>query len=190
MNQVSSYVDEHIKAFMLNEGESSNIDEVAKLIARKIVTERKCIYLAGNGGSAADSQHFAAELVGRFETDREPLKAVALTTDTSAISAIGNDFGFAEIFSRQLKALGNDGDIFLGISTSGNSKNIVEAAKIALEKNMTVILLSGSNPGIIDEFTDFIIRAKSKRTSIIQEFHIFVIHCICREIDRVAEQLR
>lgn len=185
-----AYIDEHIRAFTLSEIEASNINEVANLIARKIVLERKCIYVAGNGGSAADSQHFAAELVGRFETNREPLKAVALTTDTSAISAIGNDFGFSDIYSRQLKALGSDGDIFLGISTSGNSKNIAEAAKIALDKKMTVILLSGSNIGTIDEFTDLIIRAKSSRTSIIQEFHIFVIHCICREIDRVAEQLR
>ena len=141
------------------------------------------ILIAGNGGSAADAQHFSAELTGRFKKERISLPAIALTTDTSALTAIGNDYGYEYVFSRQLEGLGNEGDIFIGISTSGNSKNVIEAIKKAKEKNIKVITLLGKDGGKMKNLGDINIIIPSNETPRIQEMHIMVLHMICQIID-------
>ena len=141
------------------------------------------IFIAGNGGSAADSQHFSAELTGRFKKERVSLPAIALTTDTSALTAIGNDYGYEYVFSRQLEGLGKEGDVFIGISTSGNSKNIIEAIKKAKEKNIKVITLLGKDGGKMKNAGDINIIIPSNNTPRVQEMHIMVLHMICQIID-------
>ena len=141
------------------------------------------ILIAGNGGSAADAQHFSAELTGRFKKERISLPAIALTTDTSALTAIGNDYGYKYVFSRQLEGLGNKGDIFIGISTSGNSQNIIETIKKAKEKNIKIITLLGKNGGKMKEMGDLNIIIPSNETPRIQEMHIMILHMICQIID-------
>lgn len=141
------------------------------------------ILIAGNGGSAADAQHFSAELTGRFKKERISLPAIALTTDTSALTAIGNDYGYKYVFSRQLEGLGNEGDIFIGISTSGNSQNVIEAIKKAKEKNIKIITLLGKDGGKMKKMGDLNIIIPSNETPRIQEMHIMVLHMICQIID-------
>ena len=144
------------------------------------------ILICGNGGSAADSQHLAAELVGRFERERPELAAIALTTDSSILTAVGNDYGFNYIFSRQVRGLGHAGDVLLAISTSGNSGNVIEAIKAAHEHDMTVIALTGKGGGEIGEMladSDIHLCVPADRTARIQETHLLVIHCLCDGID-------
>lgn len=144
------------------------------------------ILACGNGGSAADCQHFAAELVGRFERERLPLPAIALTTDTSIMTAIGNDYSFAEIYSKQVQAFGQAGDVLLAISTSGNSANIVQAIEAAQERDMRVVALTGKSGGMIATMLsddDAHICVPHDRTARIQEVHLLTIHCICDGID-------
>jgi len=144
------------------------------------------IMSCGNGGSAADCQHFAAELVGRFERERLPLPAMALTTDTSILTAVGNDYSYAEIFSKQVMAFGQAGDVLLAISTSGNSANVVQAVEAALERDMRVVALTGKNGGVIATLlgeADANICVPHERTARIQEVHLLAIHCICDGID-------
>jgi len=144
------------------------------------------ILSCGNGGSAADAQHFAAELVCRFERERPALAAIALTVDTSAITAISNDYHFDEIFARQIDALANSGDILLAISTSGFSPNVVRAIEQAHEKKMIVVALTGRDGGKIAKIltdNDIEIRVASESTARIQEVHLLTIHCLCDQID-------
>ena len=142
------------------------------------------ILIAGNGGSAADAQHFAAELAGKFtRSDRKPLPAIALTTNTSIITAIGNDFGYDKVFTKQIEALSRKGDVFFGISTSGNSDNLVKAAGYAKNKGLTTIGLLGNNGGRLKEFCDFSFVVPTDNTQNIQEAHIMLIHIICQFID-------
>lgn len=144
------------------------------------------ILACGNGGSAADSQHFSAELVGRFERERLPLPAIALTTDTSILTAVGNDYSYDEIFSKQVQALGQPGDILLGFSTSGNSKNVLKAIEVALERDMHVVALTGKGGGLIGESlteNDVHICVPHSRTARIQEVHLVTLHAICDGID-------
>jgi len=144
------------------------------------------ILACGNGGSAADAQHFAAELVGRFEAERQELAAIALTTDTSILTAVGNDYGFNHIFSRQVRAFGHAGDVLLAISTSGNSGNVIEAINAAHEADMRVIALTGKGGGEIGEILrddDIHLCVPAERTARIQETHLLVIHCLCDGID-------
>lgn len=146
------------------------------------------ILVCGNGGSAADAQHFAAEFTGRFERERPGLAAVALNTDTSALTAIGNDYGFDVVFSRQVQALGNPGDVLLGISTSGNSLNVMKAIEAAHQREMTVIALTGKGGGkMLDmvQETDLHITVPHNRTARIQELHILILHCLCEGVDNV-----
>lgn len=152
------------------------------------------ILACGNGGSAADCQHFAAELIGRFERERLPLPAIALTTDTSIITSLSNDYSFAEIFAKQVQALGQVGDVLLAISTSGNSPNVVRAVEAALERGMRVVALTGKNGGVIGGMlgdNDAHICVPNERTARIQEVHLLTIHCICDGIDNAlfGEQL-
>ena len=144
------------------------------------------ILACGNGGSAGDAQHFAAELVGRFEVERQELAAIALTTDSSILTAVGNDYGFNVVFSRQVRALGHAGDVLLAISTSGNSPNIIEAIKAAQEADMRVIALTGKGGGQIGELLsddDIHLCVPAERTARIQETHLLVVHCLCDGID-------
>ena len=141
------------------------------------------VILAGNGGSAADAQHIAAEFVSRFEFDRPGLASVALTTDTSMLTAIGNDYGFEKIFERQLEANGKSGDIFIGISTSGNSKNILKAFERAKDLGITTVGLCG-NKGEILKISDHILSVPSEQTPRIQESHILIGHIICGIVEK------
>lgn len=142
------------------------------------------VLLCGNGGSAADSQHLAAELVGRFKKDRDTLPAAALTTDTSILTAVGNDYGFTRIFSRQVQALGRKGDVLVGLSTSGRSENVRLALKKAKEMEMHTIALIGNKENCpIAEFSDIIISVPSPHTPFIQEAHIAIGHIMCDLIE-------
>lgn len=141
------------------------------------------VLVCGNGGSAADAQHFAAELVGRYEADRRGLPAIALTTDSSVLTSLGNDFGFEEIFSRQVSALGAKGDVLVGISTSGTSPNVLNAAKAALAQDLRVLAMTGSNAAPLAELSHRAIVSHSDNTATTQEMHIFAVHCICAIVD-------
>ncbi len=144
------------------------------------------ILACGNGGSAADSQHFAAELVGRFERERLPLPAMALTTDSSIMTAIGNDYSYREIFSKQVQAFGQAGDVLLAFSTSGNSDNVLAAIEVAQERDMRVIALTGKGGGKMGKLlseADVHICVPHSRTARIQEVHLLTIHCLCDGID-------
>ena len=144
------------------------------------------ILACGNGGSAADAQHLAAELVGRFEVERHELAAIALSTDTSVISAIANDYGYKAVFAKQVRALGQPGDILVAISTSGNSPNVIEAINAAHENDLRVVALTGKGGGAIGEIlrdSDVHICVPAERTARIQETHLLIIHCLCDGID-------
>lgn len=144
------------------------------------------ILACGNGGSAADAQHFAAELVGRFEMERHGLAAIALTTDTSIMTAVANDYGFKAIFERQVRALGQPGDVLLAISTSGNSPNVIEAIQAAQDNDLRVVALTGKGGGQIGEMlrdSDIHLCVPSDRTARIQEVHLLTLHCLCDGID-------
>lgn len=150
------------------------------------VTSGGKVLSCGNGGSAADAQHFAAEFVGRFERERPELGAIALTTDSSILTSIANDYDYTVVFSKQVRALGSPGDVLLAISTSGNSANVVAAIEAAHEREMTVVALTGRNGGKMAHAlreTDVNICVPSERTIRIQEVHILVIHCICDAVD-------
>ena len=141
------------------------------------------IILAGNGGSAADAQHIAAEFVSRFKFDRPGLPSISLATDTSILTAIGNDYGYEHLFSRQLESLGNSGDVFIGITTSGNSENILNAFKTANDMSMTTIALTGCEGGKIGDLAKYKIIIPSNSTAFIQESHIMIGHIICGYIE-------
>ena len=144
------------------------------------------ILACGNGGSAADCQHFASELVGRFERERLPLPAMALTTDSSILTAVSNDYGFGEIFAKQVQAYGQAGDVLLAISTSGTSANVLAAIEAALERDMRVVALTGRGGGVVPRLltdADVHICVPHERTARIQEVHLLVIHCLCDGID-------
>ena len=146
------------------------------------------IMACGNGGSAADAQHFAAELMGRFERERRELAAVALTTDTSILTAVGNDYSYDQVFSKQVRGLGKSGDILLDITTSGNSKNVIKAVEAAQAMGIKVIALSGNGGGQLNKVlaaNDLLLAAPSSRTARIQETHLVLLHALCDGIDHV-----
>ena len=144
------------------------------------------IFLCGNGGSAADSQHIAAEFVGRFLKERKSLPAIALTTDTSILTAVGNDYGFDKVFCRQIEALGNPGDVLIGISTSGNSNNVVYALEKAKVKKMKTIAFTGNKSSESEKIADITLKIPSTVTARIQECHILVGHILCNAIDEIT----
>jgi D-sedoheptulose 7-phosphate isomerase len=169
---------------------------VAELLAKPIadavgsvvgcITAGGKVLACGNGGSASDAQHFAAEFVGRFERERPGLAAIALTTDSSILTAIGNDYDFTSIYAKQVQALGAPGDVLLAITTSGNSANVLAAVDAAHAKEMNVIALTGRNGGKLREMlteTDVLICVPHERTARIQEVHILALHCICDAVD-------
>ncbi len=142
------------------------------------------LYVAGNGGSAADAQHLVAEFVSKLARDRAPIPAEALTTDTSILTAIGNDYGYEFVFSRQLQAKLTKNDVFLGITTSGNSKNIIEAIKVCKEKGIKSIILTGHDGGLVKSLADVTLIAPGIKTSTIQEVHIILEHTLCELVER------
>ncbi len=157
--------------------------EKASLMAVETLKNGNKILLCGNGGSAADAQHIAAELTGRYKTERRGLPAIALTTDTSALTAIGNDYGYDRVFDRQVESLAVKGDLVIGISTSGNSTNVINAFKIAKEFGCKTLGLSGRDGGAMNEWCDLNVVVPSNNTPRIQEMHILFAHTICQIID-------
>jgi len=161
--------------------------ENIKLACERIILSYKKggkILVCGNGGSAADSQHMAGEFLNRFKMERPPLPCLALSTDTSTLTAISNDYNFDEVFSKQVQAHGNPLDIFIGISTSGNSKNIIRAVEVAKEKNIFTICLLGKDGGILKKKCDLPIIVPSNDTPRIQESHILIIHILCETVEK------
>lgn len=159
-----------------------NIEEASKMMIKTLQNGNK-ILLCGNGGSASDAQHIAAELTGRYKSERKGLPGIALTTDTSALTAISNDYGYDKVFSRQTEALANDGDLLIGISTSGNSQNVIEALKVAKEMGCKTLGLSGRDGGKMNEVCDLNIVIPSDNTPRIQEMHILIGHTLCQAVD-------
>ena len=175
-------INEHINSTMILKEDINKIKLISEIINNAIKNNKK-ILTCGNGGSAADSIHFSSEIVGRYQLEREGFPAISLSSESSAITAIGNDYGFENIFSRQVKALGNEGDVLILISTSGNSQNLINAAKTAKEKNITLIGLLGRNGGKLLGLVDQNITIKINKTSRIQEMHSLIIHIICELFD-------
>lgn len=159
------------------------IERAAKLIIQAYKNGNK-VLIAGNGGSAADAQHIAAELVSKFLSDRPALNAISLTTNTSVLTAVGNDYSHEYIFARQIQAYGEKGDIFIPISTSGNSKNIIKAIEESKFKGLTIVGLTGKNSCQMDTLCDCIIKVPSDKTPIIQESHITIGHILCAIIEK------
>jgi DnaA initiator-associating protein len=161
------------------------IEQAGMVMVQALLGEKK-ILTCGNGGSAGDAQHFSAELLNRYETERPSLPAIALTTDSSTITSIANDYSYDEVFSKQIRALGNPGDVLLAISTSGNSRNVIKAIEAAVARDMPIIALTGRDGGDIAGLlgeNDVEIRVPHARTARIQEVHLLVIHCLCEIID-------
>ncbi|WP_373074059.1 SIS domain-containing protein [Sulfurimonas sp.] len=187
---MKNYVKEQIK---LSYQTKQKIYENDELLDKIVEVSQKCVdlyktdkktILAGNGGSAADAQHIAAELVGRYGFDRPSIPSLALTTDTSNLTAIGNDYGYDKVFSRQLEGMGQSGDIFIGISTSGNSVNILNAFDVAKKKNILTVALVGKDGGEMAKKADIALVVPSDSTPRIQESHILIGHIICDIIEK------
>ena len=163
------------------------IREAIGLMTKSLESKHK-IMACGNGGSAADAQHFSAELLNRFERERSPLAAIALTTDSSTLTSIGNDYDFNDIFSKQVLGLGKPGDVLLAISTSGDSQNVIEAINAAHELNINVVALTGKGGGRITQIlkaNDVHVCVPSEQTARIQEVHLLCLHCLCDGIDSI-----
>lgn len=158
---------------------SDTVDEITKALKGG-----HRIFLAGNGGSAADAQHFAGEIVGRFMMERRALPAMSLCTDPSVMTCIGNDYGYDEVFARQLEGLGQAGDVFIGISTSGNSENIIRAIKKADELSIATVAFLGKGGGKIKDLVKYPLIVPSKSTPRIQEIHTFTVHLICEAVEK------
>lgn len=185
MDEVKRHIEESIRVKRLlldNEEVLESIERAAEVCIIALKDGKKLMF-AGNGGSAADAQHLAAELVNRFGFDRPGIAAMALTTDTSVITAISNDYSFEMLFSRQIESLGIDGDVLVALSTSGNSVNVLEGIKTALGKGITTIGITGSSGGKIASACDIAIEIPSKKTARIQEATILIGHILCYEIE-------
>ena len=185
-NDFSDVIQEHQQVFNQLAGYTPLITAASKLIISTLISGHK-ILLCGNGGSAADCQHFAAELVIRYHKNRRAYPAIALTTDTSILTAHPNDFSFDSLFSRQIEALGSEGDCLIAFSTSGNSENIIQASISAEQQNMSVIGLTGGDGGRLKHLVDMPIIVPSKTTARIQEAHMLIYHWWCEMLDEVAD---
>ena len=180
--QISDSVE--VKTKILQDGDLlKQIETVANKTIEAYKNNKKTL-IAGNGGSAADAQHIAGEFVSRFYFDRPGLASIALTTDTSILTAIGNDYGYERVFARQVEANGSEGDVFIGISTSGNSKNIVEAITAAKERGIFTVGFTGAKGGIMKEMCDICICVPSNETPRIQESHIVIGHILCAIVEK------
>lgn len=166
---------EHMDCFKTLDGLRGPINEAANTILSALMTGKK-ILICGNGGSASDAQHFAAEIVGRFTRERKAWPAIALTTDTSILTAVANDYGYDAIFARQVEGLGQSGDVLIGISTSGNSLNVLKAIEQAQKIGMATVVLTGNTGGIMSEVANTAVIVPFEITARIQEAHIFILH--------------
>jgi len=164
------------------------IVQVAREICRALENGNK-VLIFGNGGSAADAQHFAAEMVGRFVRERRPLAAIALTTDTSILTSVGNDYGYEQVFARQIRALGQPGDVAIGISTSGNSPNVCEATAIAREMGLVSVAFTGSDGGKLGRAVQYHLHVPHRSTARVQEVHIMIAHILCELMDANLKDL-
>ncbi|WP_295648308.1 D-sedoheptulose 7-phosphate isomerase [uncultured Mucilaginibacter sp.] len=182
-DQIGKIFKEHIEISKLTaEALTNHISDACKLILECIKNGNK-VLLFGNGGSAGDAQHIAAEFTGRFVKERRSLPAIALTTDTSALTAIGNDYGFERVFERQVEGLANKGDVLIGISTSGNSVNVIKALDLGKKLGCKTIGLSGRDGGKMNDHCDINLVVPSQTTARIQEMHILIGHIICGAVD-------
>jgi D-sedoheptulose 7-phosphate isomerase len=183
-NLISEYIQKSIQTKnMLLETRIDIIDEIAKVIVKALKNGKKILWF-GNGGSAADAQHLACELVSKFYLERNALASIALTTNTSELTAIANDNDFTRVFARQVEALANPGDVVIGITTSGNSPNVIEGMKEAKRKGAITIGFTGESGGNLKECVDYIFTVPSKETPHIQEAHIMVGHVICYLVEK------
>jgi D-sedoheptulose 7-phosphate isomerase len=183
---VDAYLDETLAsmtAFRTEPHHRQVLIEMADVIVSALQQRRKLL-VCGNGGSAGDAQHIAGEFISRLMYDRAPLAAIALTTDTSVITATGNDYGFEYIFERQVLGLGEKGDVLLGITTSGNSQNVLRAFAAARKKNLVCLGFTGARGGSINEVCDLLLKAPSTKTAIIQQIHIVAAHIVCALVER------
>lgn len=192
MDSSLNYIEEHLRAGLAVREEIlrtliPSIQAAADCLIKAIQNNGK-ILICGNGGSAADSQHIAAELVGRYLKDRKGIPAIALTTDTSILTAVANDLGFEDVFRRQVAALGQPGDVLWGISTSGRSSNVIRAFEQAKKQAMFTIAMVGTDPNNMNELADVVIAIPSERTPLIQEGHISVAHILCGLIEDGVEK--
>ena len=183
MNNINKIIFDHINVIQkLHETNSDLICLIGEIIIKRLQSGSKLIFM-GNGGSASDAQHLSAEFVGRFLKEREPLSAISLSTDTSALTAIGNDYGFDKIFERQINALAKEGDIVIGITTSGNSPNVLRAIEAANNLNCFTIGLTGRDGGKLKDICNETIIVPSNITARIQETHILIGHILCDMVD-------
>jgi phosphoheptose isomerase len=183
MPSISALFDAHIATVQALRAQEFRIEEFGKLLVDHLRHGNR-IFLCGNGGSAADAQHIAAEMVCRFETNRRALPAIALTTDTSVLTAIGNDFGYDHVFSRQVEALARPGDLLIGISTSGNSGNVIAAVEQARNMGVDTLGLLGGDGGKLAALVDHALVVPAKETARIQECHILIGHIWCGMVDQ------
>jgi len=177
----SSY--QNVAALLENEPVAKNCEELVERLV-ECLKNGNTVFLAGNGGSAADSQHIAGELVSRFNFDRPGLSAIALTTDTSILTAVGNDYGYENIFSRQIRAIAKPNDFLFAYSTSGSSRNILNLLKAANELNVNSVLFTGENNGVCVKYADWVLAVPSKSTPKIQEGHLILGHAICESVEQ------
>lgn len=185
LKQIDMIIEQFTDALgRLDEGARGIIADIANILIEAFEQGRS-VYICGNGGSAADAQHIAAEMVGRFQRDgRKALPCVAMTTDTSIITAVGNDFGFEDVFARQVEALGKPGDVLWVLSTSGKSPNIVKAVNIAHERGMKIVAMTGGDGGRLSNLADVCFIAPADRTYLIQQIHQLAYHIICELVDK------
>ena len=187
MDFVDTYLDETLASlteFRSGAHHRQMLIDMADVISDALRRGRKLL-VCGNGGSAGDAQHIAGEFISRLMYDRAPLAAIALTTDTSVITATGNDYGFQHVFERQVLGLGQEGDVLLGISTSGTSLNVLRAFAAAREKNLVSLGFTGARGGSMAEFCDLLLKAPSTNTAIIQQIHIIGAHIVCALVERI-----
>lgn len=184
MSQIEDYLQRsaEMSAALATSPGAARVQEAADLVTAAIRGGGRVMF-CGNGGSAADAQHLAAELMGRLLLEREPYAAVALTTDTSVLTAIGNDYGYEHTFSRQVTGLGQPGDVLVGITTSGGSRNVIEAAQVARAKGIRVIALLGPKPSPLDELADVALHVQGDQAGHIQQGHITLGHALCNEVE-------
>ena len=178
MKEIETAFEQIANNFINLKNKAPVIDAISEIWIDALSNGNKVIF-CGNGGSAADSQHLAAELMGRYKVDRDPMAAISLTVDTSALTAIGNDYGYDQVFSRQLKGIGKKGDVLVGISTSGNSRNILDAFTVAKELGIRTVALTGESGGAMKSQADLCLNVPSSVTNNIQEMHIACGHLIC-----------
>ena len=183
-NIISKHIEEHIQTILTIQKHHFETIQLIASILSEILNKKGTIFLCGNGGSAADSQHLAAEFVGRFKKDRRALSSIALTTDSSILTCISNDYSFEEIFSRQIEAIGREGDALIAISTSGNSKNINEAILTAKKSGLKTIALLGKDGGEALHSSDIALKIDSDSTARIQESHILIGHILCDLVEK------